>query len=97
MAKLRFSYRWKNTYPQGQPSPGSEAQAFQAFQEYPVFPYYGRGIPVRWTFSPHQPPQIYAILAIQTSSVAGAGIPAGQIFTSQLLDPNAPPYPAYES
>lgn len=97
MSLKRFLYRWRNTYPNGQPSPGAMAEAFQGFQTYPREPYFGAGIPVRWTYSPYQPQQKYVILALQTASIAGAGIPAGQLFTTQLLDPNAPPYPAYET
>lgn len=97
MFGFRFPYRYRNTYPRGQPSPGAMATAFEAFQLYPREAVQGPGISVRWSWAPFQPPQKYVILAVPTNPVAGAGIPAGQIFGAQLLDPNAPPYPAYES
>jgi hypothetical protein len=94
---FRFPYRFRNTYPGGQPSPGANGQAFQAFQDLPKSSYFGAGIPVKWSWSPYQPKQLYVLLAVPFEGVTGTGVVAGQLFTTQLLDPNAPPYPAYES
>ena len=93
---FRFPYKWKNTYPRGQPSPSANASAFLPFQMLPASSYFGAGIPVRYSFPVLQPPQKYVILAVPFAPLAGAGIPAGGEYLPQLLDPNAPPYPAYE-
>lgn len=69
-----------------QPSPGSQAYAFEPAFTLPGFPATGNGFPVNYDFRPLQHPQVYYNKVIPNAGIGG--LVAGQIFGQPLLNPD---------